>query len=196
MYTSQILYHLQQRLVRSSPPLQCLWAPLGFAFGSQLLMTRELQQVGVTWANIGESPGADSEISFATILILLSVDTLLYFLAAWYIGGVAPGRYGVAKPLYFPFTPSYWLGQKGRDCKKSSPRRHRLLDEGESSDLACEEDPTNLPLGISIDNLTKIYRSNCRRKKVTAIKDLSLNFFEGQITALLGHNGAGKTTTL
>lgn len=29
-----------------------------------------------------------------------------------------------------------------------------------------------------------------------AVKDLSLNLYEGQITVLLGHNGAGKTTTL
>ena len=26
--------------------------------------------------------------------------------------------------------------------------------------------------------------------------NLSLNFYEGEITALLGHNGAGKTTTI
>lgn len=29
-----------------------------------------------------------------------------------------------------------------------------------------------------------------------AIKELSLNLYEGQITVLLGHNGAGKSTTL
>jgi ABC-type multidrug transport system ATPase subunit len=28
------------------------------------------------------------------------------------------------------------------------------------------------------------------------ISELSLDIYEGQITALLGHNGAGKTTTL
>ncbi|NWQ79779.1 ABCA3 protein, partial [Columbina picui] len=29
-----------------------------------------------------------------------------------------------------------------------------------------------------------------------AVKDLTVNMYEGQITVLLGHNGAGKTTTL
>ncbi len=66
----------------------------------------------------------------------------------------------------------------------------------ESTTAVSEEEPLGLPLGISMTNLTKIYSSAFCRKKVTAIKNLSLNFYEGQITALLGHNGAGKTTTL
>lgn len=32
--------------------------------------------------------------------------------------------------------------------------------------------------------------------KKLAVKNLSLNFYEGQITSFLGHNGAGKTTTM
>jgi len=32
--------------------------------------------------------------------------------------------------------------------------------------------------------------------KKVAVKDLTLNMYEGHITVLLGHNGAGKTTTL
>ncbi|KAG8506409.1 ATP-binding cassette sub-family A member 3 [Galemys pyrenaicus] len=33
-------------------------------------------------------------------------------------------------------------------------------------------------------------------KRTTAVRDLTLSLYEGQITVLLGHNGAGKTTTL
>jgi ABC-type multidrug transport system ATPase subunit len=32
--------------------------------------------------------------------------------------------------------------------------------------------------------------------KKVAVKDLTLNMYEGHITVLLGHNGAGKTTTM
>ncbi|XP_011705159.1 PREDICTED: ATP-binding cassette sub-family A member 3-like, partial [Wasmannia auropunctata] len=32
--------------------------------------------------------------------------------------------------------------------------------------------------------------------KVYALKGISVDFYKGQITALLGHNGAGKTTLM
>ena len=28
-----------------------------------------------------------------------------------YVNGVRPGQYGVPRPFYFPFQPSYWLGR-------------------------------------------------------------------------------------
>jgi ATP-binding cassette subfamily A (ABC1) protein 1 len=54
-----------------------------------------------------------------------------------------------------------------------------------------ELDPTHLPVGVSLLNLGKTYSNG----KV-ALSNLSLNFYQGQITAFLGHNGAGKTTTM
>lgn len=69
----------------------------------------------------------------------------------------------------------------------------------EEADNNCEDEPVNLPLGISIQKLNKKFTVGIipgRRKHILAVKDLSLNFYEGQITAILGHNGAGKTTTM
>ena len=47
-------------------------------------------------------------------------------------------------------------------------------------------------------NLCKTYGSdrlfNRNSKPTQAVKNFSLDIYEGQITALLGHNGAGKTT--
>jgi ABC-2 type transport system ATP-binding protein len=49
---------------------------------------------------------------------------------------------------------------------------------------------------IEIRNLTKIYRDFWGRKKVTAVKSLSLDVRKGEVFGLLGPNGSGKTTTL
>lgn len=55
-----------------------------------------------------------------------------------------------------------------------------------------EEVPPGLTPGVSIRGLEKHFPGNPQ----PALRGLSLDFYQGQITALLGHNGAGKTTTL
>lgn len=42
--------------------------------------------------------------------------------------------------------------------------------------------------------LLQVFKVGNKTKE--AVRDLTLNMFEGQITVLLGHNGAGKSTTL
>ncbi|XP_027860620.1 retinal-specific phospholipid-transporting ATPase ABCA4a isoform X2 [Xiphophorus couchianus] len=55
-----------------------------------------------------------------------------------------------------------------------------------------EAEPADLVKGVCIQNLVKVF-SNCSSP---AVDGLSINFYESQITAFLGHNGAGKTTTM
>ena len=54
-----------------------------------------------------------------------------------------------------------------------------------------EQEPLNVSIGVSVRNLTKIYSDS-----KLAVDNLSINFYEDQITSFLGHNGAGKTTTM
>lgn len=49
---------------------------------------------------------------------------------------------------------------------------------------------------IEIRNLSKVYRDFWGRKKVQALKSLSLDVRKGEIFGLLGPNGSGKTTTM
>ncbi|KAI4457978.1 atp-binding cassette transporter subfamily a abca [Holotrichia oblita] len=67
-------------------------------------------------------------------------------------------------------------------------------DEPQQMNLESDEyekEPTNYNIGIQINKLTKVFSG----KKV-AVRSVSFNMFENQITVLLGHNGAGKTTTM
>ena len=41
---------------------------------------------------------------------------LLCVVLCRYVDAVKPGRYGVPKPFYFPFLPSYWTGKTRNVC--------------------------------------------------------------------------------
>ena len=53
-----------------------------------------------------------------------------------------------------------------------------------------ESEPLDLPVGMSMHHLHKKYGEKM------AVNNLSVNVYQNQITAFLGHNGAGKTTTM
>lgn len=92
---------------------------------------------------------------------MLIVDTLLYLLLTWYIEEVYTGKYGVAKPLYFPFMPSYWLGQRGRGmCLKKSGAHHvRLEEEGIEEE---EQDGVELIGGWKLTYIPRVHIISAR----------------------------------
>ncbi|KAM6034462.1 phospholipid-transporting ATPase ABCA1 isoform 3-T5 [Chlamydotis macqueenii] len=163
-----------------------LLSPVAFGFGCEYFALFEEQGVGVQWDNFFESPLEEDGFSITTSAVMMLFDTFLYGVMTWYIESVFPGQYGIPRPWYFPFTKSYWFGEEPQD------RQHPHLDQKGPSEVCKEEEPMHLSLGVSIQNLVKVYRDG---KKV-AVDGLTLNFYEGQITSFLGHNGAGKTTTM
>ena len=56
--------------------------------------------------------------------------------------------------------------------------------------------PEGKDVGVSVRNLCKVYNLVKKGEKKVAVNRLSLDFYQNEVTALLGHNGAGKSTTM
>ncbi|XP_029433384.1 ATP-binding cassette sub-family A member 3 [Rhinatrema bivittatum] len=168
----------------------CLISNVAMAMGAQLIGMFEGKGTGVQWEDLLKPLSVDDNFTFAHVLGMLLLDSVLYGSVAWYVEAVFPGEYGVPQPWYFFLTPLYWCG---------TPRTVLEKEEEEDPEKALksqfiEEEPTDLISGIKIRHLSKVFKAGKKRKE--AVRDLTLNMYEGQITVLLGHNGAGKTTTL
>uniref|UniRef100_A0A3P9HLW0 ATP-binding cassette, sub-family A (ABC1), member 3b n=1 Tax=Oryzias latipes TaxID=8090 RepID=A0A3P9HLW0_ORYLA len=170
----------------------CLISNVAMAMGAQLIGMFEGKGTGIQWSNLFDSVTVDDDFSLAQVLCLLLFDSVLYGLVAWYVEAVFPGEYGVPLPSYFFLLPSYWC---------SSPRMALVNEKEEEEDAEkalkgefIEEEPAGLVSGVKIKHLSKEFKLGNKTRR--AVRDLTLNMFEGQITVLLGHNGAGKTTTL
>jgi ABC-type uncharacterized transport system ATPase subunit len=110
----------------------------------------------------------------------------------WYINRVSPGKYGQALTWNFLFTKSYWFSSKTLSSEN--------LQEWTSNEVydSLKIEPASAALkqqelegtGVHIRGLTKQFGDK------TAVSELELSMYEGQVFALLGHNGAGKTTTI
>ncbi|XP_019618294.1 PREDICTED: ATP-binding cassette sub-family A member 1-like [Branchiostoma belcheri] len=186
-YTLIIVW--EDRMTDGTKGFSSLLSSVAFGFGCTYIARFEEQGVGIQWDNIWTNPSPQDSFTFGFSLIMMLFDAFLYGLMTWYIEAVFPGQYGVPRPWYFPVLKSYWCGSDS----KLSGLTHGMADMPrilKSEDF--EKEPTHLPLGVGIQNLTKVYKEGNK----LAVDGLSLNFYEGQITSFLGHNGAGKTTTM
>lgn len=170
-----------------------------FGLGARYFAIYEEQGVGVQWSNLGKSPVKGDEFNLLTVLYCMMMDTFIYAILVWYIEAVHPGSYGLPRPWYFVCQPSYWFGHNTQACPKMSRSTFQMMTADELEDapqvqglLAYEREPIHLTLGVTIENLVKVYKEG----KKLAVDGLTLNLYEGQITSFLGHNGAGKTTTM
>ncbi|XP_060127944.1 cholesterol transporter ABCA5 isoform X1 [Zootoca vivipara] len=123
---------------------------------------------------------------------LLTLDSMLYLLLGIYFDQVIPGEYGLRRSFFFFLKPSFWVKRTRNYKELYESSINGSLEFGEivepmSSEFQGRE-------AIRINNVQKSYIK--KGETVEALKSLSFDIYEGQITALLGHSGTGKTTLM
>ncbi|XP_027550074.1 retinal-specific ATP-binding cassette transporter isoform X3 [Neopelma chrysocephalum] len=178
-----ICFVWQDRVTVNLKILASLLSQVAFGFGTEYLSRYEEQGLGLQWGNIRTSPLEGDDYSFLFSINMMLFDAFLYGILSWYLDNIFPGDYGLPQPWYFPVQRSYWLGS-----------RHPQDEKTATADVNTffEPEPTGLIPGVCIQNLVKIFANRSK----PAVDGMNITFYEGQITAFLGHNGAGKTTTM
>ena len=160
---------------------------MGLAWCFSQINQYENYASGLKWSNLYEHTNLYGGLTTGIILAIMICACIVYGILIWYLDAIWPWQYGVPKPFYFLFQPSYWI-------KSSKDKSDFINDINETDKKNFEQEP-KISVGISIRHLRKVFKEFGKAEKI-AVDDVSMNIFKGQITVLLGHNGAGKTTTM
>jgi len=178
-------YSMQEKMMMALiPNINLIW-------GIKMLMSSEGKGTGLQWSTLFSRARPGDPLTMGAVWIMFLVDIVLYCLIIAYIDKIAPGKFGVAKKWYFPFTPEFW-------SSKNQVNNVVLVSDKDGNDvrdISMFEMEPKAEAGIEVNNIKKDFKK-FRGDTVHAVNGVSFSAYHGEITALLGHNGAGKTTTM
>ncbi|XP_017295532.1 ATP-binding cassette sub-family A member 5 isoform X2 [Kryptolebias marmoratus] len=170
--------------------LLCLLSPSAFSIGIAQVVYLEAQGDGAVFSSLTNGPHP-----LYVPLLMLVLDCVLYLLLAIYLDQVLPGEFGSRRSLVYFLKPSYWSKRRKRYVEVSSVYDAEV--NGGPGEEECVEPVSPEFRGkeaIRISNIQKVYKD--KDSAVEALRGLTFDIYEGQITALLGHSGAGKSTLM
>ena len=156
---------------------------LAMSMGVQLIGIFEAKGYGINFSNITSGISIQDSFSMAHVMFILFLSNFLHIFLIYYFDNLFPGDHGIAKPWHFIFSRFF--------SSKSSNEiiKNKKVNEGQDF-FENESIYSERKIGIRIKNLYKEFKQLGQKK--TAVENLNLNIYQGQITVLLGHNGAGK----
>ncbi|XP_013398468.1 ATP-binding cassette sub-family A member 5-like [Lingula anatina] len=180
----------------------CIFPPTAVAIGMDQAIFLDLKVGGVHTSTMYYT-NTIQNFALGNVYLMLFLDIILYSLLGAWLNNVVPNVYGKRKSMLFFLKRSYW-----------SSERHEPKDYSKYTlDAETVDDVENVPQSmedkkaIRLYNIKKYFMKREKRKKKSlfgsyesvkayAVNGVSLDMYEGQITALLGHNGAGKSTVI
>lgn len=65
---------------------------MAFGYGCETFSKYEQQGIGIQWSNVNKSPEEGEQYTFTVSILMMLLDTVLYWVLTWYIENVFPGR--------------------------------------------------------------------------------------------------------
>ena len=76
---------------------------MGLFMGCKVLTVLEANGLGLQWDTVTQNVYETTKLSMMDIFWMLIVDIVMYLVIMWYLEGIMPGKFGVARKYYFPF---------------------------------------------------------------------------------------------
>ncbi|XP_014486242.1 PREDICTED: ATP-binding cassette sub-family A member 2-like [Dinoponera quadriceps] len=124
---------------------------------------------------------AREKISIGAILLAWVMHIVFWYLAAVYLDNVNPGKFGSPKPWYYL-------------CQRSARDVDELRYRGSTNWSAVEHIPSYITPSIRVRCVSRRFGKFGNR--ITAVDDVTIDFYRDEFSVILGHNGAGKSCLL
>ncbi|KAK5975705.1 ATP-binding cassette sub-family A member 1, partial [Trichostrongylus colubriformis] len=175
-------------LVLRAHKLASLSPPSAFEIAVRNLLFAERSNVRVDWSSLFMSIGYRNTIfTVGMQMVILLVESGVFFVLAFYISKVFPGEHGLASRWFFPVKPYV-------DKSSTESPATTMLTETENESCDGQREFLDKCCTVLLKEVTKKY--NIRGARKYAVRDVTIKFRKNEITALLGENGAGKSTIM